>query len=102
VRIVLTNDDGIDAPGLLAARVALEKVADVLTVAPDQNRSGVGRSGQGFYRPVPDRGNAAPVADREERRQAMLDPRLPCPRNDLRPDSGGIAERHGKRERRQR
>ena len=44
VRIVLTNDDGIDAPGLLAARQALEKVADVLTVAPDRNRSGVGRS----------------------------------------------------------
>jgi 5'-nucleotidase len=44
VRIVLTNDDGIDAPGLLAARRALEKVGDVLTVAPDRNRSGVGRS----------------------------------------------------------
>ena len=44
MRIVLTNDDGISAPGLLAARQALEKVADVLTVAPDQNRSGVGRS----------------------------------------------------------
>ena len=44
MRIVLTNDDGIDAPGLLAARRALEKVGDVITVAPDQNRSGVGRS----------------------------------------------------------
>src|ERR671917_1261022 len=44
MRIVLTNDDGIGAPGLLAARRALEKVGDVITVAPDQNRSGVGRS----------------------------------------------------------
>lgn len=44
MRIVLTNDDGIDAPGLLAARRALEKIGDVLTVAPDSNRSGVGRS----------------------------------------------------------
>jgi 5'-nucleotidase len=44
MRIVLTNDDGIDAPGLLAARRALEEVGDVLTVAPDRNRSGVGRS----------------------------------------------------------
>src|ERR687898_1238183 len=44
MRIVLTNDDGIEAPGLLAARRALEKVGDVITVAPDQNRSGVGRS----------------------------------------------------------
>ncbi len=44
MRIVLTNDDGIDAPGLLAARQVLEKTGDVLTVAPDRNRSGVGRS----------------------------------------------------------
>jgi 5'-nucleotidase len=44
MRIVLTNDDGIDAPGLLAVWCALEKVGDVITVAPDQNRSGVGRS----------------------------------------------------------
>src|SRR4028119_1470906 len=44
MRIVLTNDDGIDAPGLVAARRALERVGDVLTVAPDRNRSGVGRS----------------------------------------------------------
>lgn len=51
MRIILTNDDGIDAPGLLAARQALEEVADVLTVAPDQNRSGVGRS-ISFGRPL--------------------------------------------------
>ena len=44
MRIVLTNDDGIDAEGLLAARQALEEVAEVLTVAPDRNRSGVGRA----------------------------------------------------------
>lgn len=44
MKIVLTNDDGIDAAGLLAARQALEKAGDVLTVAPDRNRSGVGRS----------------------------------------------------------
>jgi len=44
MRIVLTNDDGIDAPGLVAACQALEGIGDVLTVAPDRNRSGVGRS----------------------------------------------------------
>jgi 5'-nucleotidase len=44
MRIILTNDDGIEAPGLLAARRALERVGDVITVAPDRNRSGVGRS----------------------------------------------------------
>src|SRR5215213_10289224 len=44
MRIMLTNDDGIDATGLLEARKALEEVGEVLTVAPDRNRSGVGRS----------------------------------------------------------
>ena len=44
MRIVLTNDDGIDAAGLLEARKALEEGGEVLTVAPDRNRSGVGRS----------------------------------------------------------
>ncbi len=44
MRIILTNDDGIDAAGLLAVRIALERVAEVLTVAPDRNRSGVGRA----------------------------------------------------------
>src|SRR3712207_2428880 len=43
MRIVLTNDDGIDAAGLLEARKALEEVGEVLTVAPDRNRSGVAR-----------------------------------------------------------
>ncbi len=43
MRIILTNDDGIGAAGLAAARQALEEVGDVLTVAPDRNRSGVGR-----------------------------------------------------------
>jgi 5'-nucleotidase len=51
MRIVLTNDDGIDAPGLMTARQALEEVGDVLVVAPDQNRSGVGRS-ISFGRPL--------------------------------------------------
>ena len=51
MRIVLTNDDGIDAPGLVAARQALEKIGDVLVVAPDRNRSGVGRS-ISFGRPL--------------------------------------------------
>jgi 5'-nucleotidase len=44
MNIVLTNDDGIDAPGILAMRQALEEIGDVITIAPDRNRSGVGRS----------------------------------------------------------
>lgn len=44
MRIILTNDDGIEAPGILAMRQALEEIGEVVTVAPDRNRSGVGRS----------------------------------------------------------
>ncbi len=40
-RVLLTNDDGIDAPGLLTLESALRKVADVYVVAPDGNRSAV-------------------------------------------------------------
>jgi 5'-nucleotidase len=42
--IVLTNDDGIGSPGLLALKQALDPLGDVRIVAPDQNRSGAARS----------------------------------------------------------
>jgi len=41
--ILLTNDDGIDAPGLAALRRALEPLGTVLTLAPDGNRSAIAR-----------------------------------------------------------
>ncbi|MFC6954087.1 5'/3'-nucleotidase SurE [Halorubellus litoreus] len=41
--VVLTNDDGIDAPGIAALHDALRDVADVTVVAPVENQSGVGR-----------------------------------------------------------
>ena len=41
--VVLTNDDGIDAPGIAALHDALQDVADVTVVAPAANQSGVGR-----------------------------------------------------------
>ena len=46
MRILVTNDDGIDAPGLHAVVAALASVegVDVSVVAPDRNRSGVSRS----------------------------------------------------------
>lgn len=44
MRIVLTNDDGIESPGLVAAYDALRRLGEVLVVAPDRDRSGVGRS----------------------------------------------------------
>jgi len=42
--ILLTNDDGIDAPGIQALHDALTAVGTVTVVAPDRNRSAVGRS----------------------------------------------------------
>jgi 5'-nucleotidase len=43
-RILLTNDDGIDAVGLRALRDALADDYDVVTVAPTGDRSSVGRA----------------------------------------------------------
>jgi 5'-nucleotidase len=42
--ILLTNDDGIDAPGLAALRRALDPLGTVLTLAPDSNRSAIAHS----------------------------------------------------------
>jgi 5'-nucleotidase len=46
VRVLLTNDDGISAPGLQAARRALRELdgVDVDVIAPDSNRSATARS----------------------------------------------------------
>jgi 5'-nucleotidase len=40
--ILVTNDDGIQSEGLVALASALVEIADVVVVAPDRNRSGVG------------------------------------------------------------
>jgi len=42
MKILLTNDDGINAAGLAALKEALEPIADVSVVAPTQEMSGVG------------------------------------------------------------
>jgi len=39
MRVLLTNDDGLDSPGLLALARALRPVADVVVVAPEHERS---------------------------------------------------------------
>jgi 5'-nucleotidase len=44
VQILLTNDDGIYAPGLEAMQHALEQLGDVCVVAPAVEQSGVGHS----------------------------------------------------------
>lgn len=41
--VLLTNDDGVDSPGLWALEEALAPVADVTVVAPATDHSGVGR-----------------------------------------------------------
>ena len=44
MKILLTNDDGIHAPGLWAAARSLSAVGEVAVVAPDREQSGVGAS----------------------------------------------------------
>ena len=44
MRILLTNDDGTEAPGLAAFARALAEVGDVLVVVPDQERSWVSKA----------------------------------------------------------
>jgi 5'-nucleotidase len=44
MRILLTNDDGIYAPGLRALRPHLQKLGEVLVVAPATEQSAVGHS----------------------------------------------------------
>lgn len=40
MRILLSNDDGVLAPGLTALANALKTIADVTVVAPESERSG--------------------------------------------------------------
>lgn len=44
MRILVTNDDGVYAPGLTALAKAMSALGDVTVVAPDRNRSGVSNS----------------------------------------------------------
>lgn len=41
--ILISNDDGVLAPGIFAAKCALEDFSNVTVVAPQENNSGVGR-----------------------------------------------------------
>lgn len=49
--ILISNDDGVDAPGLLALKQALEKIAEVRVIAPDTNWSASGHS-KTMHRPL--------------------------------------------------
>jgi 5'-nucleotidase len=61
MKILISNDDGYLAPGLIALAEAMSAIADIVVVAPDSNRSGssnsltlerplsVNRATNGFY-----------------------------------------------------
>jgi len=42
MKILVTNDDGIDSPGIRALADAVSRVGEVFIVAPDKEQSGVG------------------------------------------------------------
>ena len=44
MRILLTNDDGIHAEGIYRLKQVLDKIAEVIVVAPDTERSAVGHA----------------------------------------------------------
>jgi len=44
MNILVTNDDGIDSPGLWALAEAVSRVGETLVVAPDKQQSGAGTS----------------------------------------------------------
>jgi 5'-nucleotidase len=44
MRILLSNDDGYFAPGLAALAEALSRIADIIVVAPERDRSGASNS----------------------------------------------------------
>ncbi len=47
--ILLTNDDGIQSPGLAAAAAALDPVGELLIVAPSTQQTSMGRSMPAYY-----------------------------------------------------
>ncbi len=42
--ILVTNDDGITAPGIIALAKAMKEIGDVIVIAPDKPQSGVGHA----------------------------------------------------------
>ncbi len=60
MHILITNDDGVRSPGLLALKQALEPLGDVSVVAPDRNWSAGGHS-RTLFSPL--RANPTRLAD---------------------------------------
>lgn len=51
MRVLLTNDDGIYAPGLWALAEKLTSIAQIIVVAPDREKSGIGTA-VSLHRPL--------------------------------------------------
>lgn len=51
MRILISNDDGVTAPGINALASALSTIAEITVIAPDRNRSGASNS-LTLYRPL--------------------------------------------------
>jgi len=49
--ILLTNDDGVNSPGLLALKQELQKVGEIMVFAPDHNWSAAGH-GKTMHKPL--------------------------------------------------
>ena len=69
---VLTNDDGIDAPGILALKAAVEGLGQAVTVAPDSHLSGCSHQ--------INRGGAIAIDRREEGAYAIAGTPADCSR----------------------
>lgn len=50
-KILVTNDDGYDAPGIIALSRSLSRLGSVVVVAPDRERSAIGH-GLTFFHPL--------------------------------------------------
>jgi 5'-nucleotidase len=55
LNILVTNDDGVDAPGLLALKLALQPLGNTIVIAPDHNWSAAGHT-KTLFRPLTIRG----------------------------------------------
>lgn len=84
LKIVISNDDGIDAPGLDTLVGLLEELAECFVVAPDGPRSGVGHALSAEH-PIP-------VRAAGERRRAVGGTPADCARLALGPGSELIRE----------
>lgn len=49
--VLLTNDDGVESPGLLALKQGLQKVGEIVVFAPDHNWSAAGH-GKTMHKPL--------------------------------------------------